>query len=238
MKPLVRGGFITGLVVGLLVGLGVALAVALYVTKTPVPFIDKLPQRTAEQDAAEAEKNKHWDPNAPLAGKNPARPAVPAASGTVPGASAPAAAPTATAPTPTGPIGTPAPAVAASAPAPRAAAAASAPPPAASRAGRDPAAILAGQPDTGRAAAKAPSAAVTTAFFVQAGAFARPEDAEAQRAKLALLGLDAKVTEREQSGRTVYRVRVGPFDSREPAEDTQVRLAGSGIEANLVRVER
>ena len=80
MKPPPRGGFITGLVVGLLVGLGVALAVALYVTKTPVPFIDKLPQRTAEQDAAEAAKNKNWDPNAPLAGKNPARPPLPAAS--------------------------------------------------------------------------------------------------------------------------------------------------------------
>ena len=231
--PLQRGGFITGLVVGLLVGLGVALAVALYVTKTPVPFIDKLPQRTAEQDAAEAEKNKNWDPNAPLAGKNPARPAVPAASGTVAGASAPGAAPAAA-----GPMGTPAPAVAASAPAARATAAASAPPPAASRAGRDPAAILAGQPDAARPAAKGASPAVTTAFFVQAGAFARPEDAEAQRAKLALLGLDARVTEREQSGRTVYRVRVGPFDGRDQAEDTQLRLAGAGVEANLVRVER
>jgi cell division protein FtsN len=73
---------------------------------------------------------------------------------------------------------------------------------------------------------------------VQAGAYARTDDAEAQRAKLALLGLDARITEREQGGRTVYRVRVGPFDSREPAEDTQSRLAGAGIEANLVRVER
>ncbi len=229
MKPLVRGGFITGLVVGLLVGLGVALAVALYVTKTPVPFIDKLPLRTAEQDAAEAEKNKNWDPNAPLAGKNPARPAQPAASGTVAGASAPAEARAAA-----GPMGSPAPATAASVPAARPTAAASAPAPTASRAGRDPAAILAGRPDAARPAASA----VTTAFFVQAGAYARPEDAEAQRAKLALLGLDARVTEREQSGRTVYRVRVGPFDTREPAEDTQLRLAGAGIEANLVRVER
>jgi cell division protein FtsN len=230
--PLQRGGFITGLVVGLLLGLGVALAVALYVTKTPVPFIDKLPQRTAEQDAAEAEKNKNWDPNAPLAGKNPARPVAPAPSGTVLGASAAGAASAAP-----GPTGTPAPGVAASAPAVRAAAAASAPPLAASRAGRDPAAILAGQPDAARPPAK-PASGVTIAFFVQAGAFARSEDAEAQRAKLALLGLDARVTEREQAGRTVYRVRVGPFDAREPAEDTQVRLAGAGIEANLVRVER
>jgi cell division protein FtsN len=76
------------------------------------------------------------------------------------------------------------------------------------------------------------------AFFVQAGAYARQDDAEAQRAKLALLGLSAKITEREQSGRTVYRVRLGPFDAREEAEDAQSKLGGAGIEANLVRVER
>ena len=76
MKRPQRGGFAVGLVVGLLIGLGVALAVALYVTKAPIPFINKVPLRNAEQDAAEAERNKHWDPNAPLAGKTPARPAA------------------------------------------------------------------------------------------------------------------------------------------------------------------
>ena len=55
------------------------------------------------------------------------------------------------------------------------------------------------------------------------------ERVPAQRAKLTLLGLDARVTEREQSGRTVYRVRVGPFDAREPAEDTQLRSAWSWV---------
>ena len=58
-----RGGFVLGLVVGLLVGLAMALGVALYITKAPVPFVNKVPQRTAEQDSAEAEKNKNWDPN-------------------------------------------------------------------------------------------------------------------------------------------------------------------------------
>ena len=61
-----RGGFILGMIVGLLIGLALALAVALYVTKVPVPFINKVPQRTAEQDAAEAERNRNWDPNGPL----------------------------------------------------------------------------------------------------------------------------------------------------------------------------
>jgi hypothetical protein len=69
-----RGGFLVGLVVGLLIGLAAALAVALYVTKVPVPFINKVPQRTADQDAAEAERNKTWDPNAGLAPRPAARP--------------------------------------------------------------------------------------------------------------------------------------------------------------------
>lgn len=49
-----RGGFFLGMIVGLLIGLALALGVALYITKVPLPFIDKVPQRTAEQDAAEA----------------------------------------------------------------------------------------------------------------------------------------------------------------------------------------
>jgi len=75
-----RGGFVMGLIVGLLVGLALALAVALYVTKAPVPFVNKVQQRTPEQDAAEVERNKNWDPNAPLANK----PAAPRPTGTPP----------------------------------------------------------------------------------------------------------------------------------------------------------
>ena len=41
-------------VIGIVLGLAAALAVAVYVTKVPVPFVNKVPQRTAEQDAAEA----------------------------------------------------------------------------------------------------------------------------------------------------------------------------------------
>ena len=234
-----RGGFVTGLVLGLLVGLGVALGVALYITKAPVPFINKLPQRSPEQDAAEAERNKRWDPNAPLAGKNPARPAArPAssASATDNDAAAPAAVASAQGAASAPPRAMPSTA-AASTPA-TAASAARVP-----REARDPAAILAGQAGAAAAAktaapASKPASAAQATFFVQAGAYARTDDAEAQRAKLALIGMTARVTEREQSGRTVYRVRLGPFDSREAAGDVQGQLAGAGVEANLVRVER
>jgi cell division protein FtsN len=50
-------------------------------------------------------------------------------------------------------------------------------------------------------------------YFVQAGAFPNQQDADAQRAKLAMLGWEARVSEREQNGRTVYRVRMGRFPS-------------------------
>ena len=214
-----RGGFALGLIVGLLVGLALALAVALYVTKVPVPFVNKVPQRTAEQDAAETERNKHWDPNAPLAGKTSAfKPTAPAASATLPPGIA-AAPPTVT-------LGKPPIAPAASA--------------AVSK--RDPAAILAGQlPTPNVPAAPARSTkpgADPFSYFVQVGAFARPEDAEQQRARVSLMGMAAKVSEREQSGRTVYRVRLGPFDRKEDADAAQEKLAGSGVEAALVRVER
>jgi cell division protein FtsN len=191
-----RGGFMVGLVVGLLIGLAAALGVALYVTKVPVPFINKVPQRTADQDAAEAERNKSWDPNAGLSTKAPPRPAAPAA---VPPPN-PAPPPVAATPTP--------------APAPPSATPASA----------------------ARAASK--PGAPTLIFFAQAGAFTRSDDAEAQRAKLALMGLDAKVTEREQAGRTVYRVRVGPFEARAQADAAIEKLQAAGVESTLVRVER
>ena len=71
-----RGGTILGFVIGVVVGLGAALAVAVYVTKVPIPFVDRGSTRSATQDAVESQKNKDWDPNAPLYGKNPAKPSV------------------------------------------------------------------------------------------------------------------------------------------------------------------
>ena len=76
-----RGGFVLGVIVGLLVGLSIALGVALYITKAPVPFINKVPQRTAEQDNAEIERNRNWDPNSALGPPPVPRVAAPSASG-------------------------------------------------------------------------------------------------------------------------------------------------------------
>jgi hypothetical protein len=86
-----RGGTILGLMIGVVLGLAAALAVAVFVTKTPSPFNNKGQVHTSETDATESKKNKDWDPNSTLYGKNPAKPTPPV----VPGA-APATTPAAT----------------------------------------------------------------------------------------------------------------------------------------------
>ena len=60
----------------------------------------------------------------------------------------------------------------------------------------------------------------------------------AQRAKLSLSGIEAKLSEREQSGRMVYRVRVGPYSKKEEAERSKEKLDKAGVETTLVRVQR
>ncbi len=215
MKKQQTGGTIIGFIVGVIVGLGAALAVAVYVTKVPVPFLNKGNGRGVDMDAAETQKNKNWDPNSPLYGKNPARPPAPPAA-TAASAPAPAATP------------------------PDARAAASAPKPATkpepakaeSKPGADPLGDLA----VAKAAAKGNVDPFD--YFVQAGAFRTQADADAQRAKLAMLGWEARVSEREQNGRAVFRVRVGPFTKRDDAEQLKEKLDGAGLESALVRVQR
>ena len=52
------------------------------------------------------------------------------------------------------------------------------------------------------------------------------------------MGLQARVSEREQAGRMVYRVRLGPFERRDEADKTLERLEGAGVSAVVVRVQR
>lgn len=206
-----RGGTLVGFVVGLLVGLGLALSVAVYVTRVPVPFVDRGVTRKPADDAAETERNKGWNPNAGLVNKAPPLPAPPAAP---PAETDPAKAATAGAPAKTG-----------------------------DNAAAKPEADPLGDLMKSRAGGGAddPVAAATAdpfTYFVQAGAFKSPDEAQAQKARLAMLGMDATVTEREQSGRMVYRVRMGPFNQKSVAEATREQLETNGVEAALVRVQR
>jgi cell division protein FtsN len=244
-----RGNIVIGLIIGLVLGLGVALGIAVYVTKVPIPFVTKTQRGGAEQDEAEARKNRDWDPNAPLAGKGGTPPKAPAAGPAAPAGGDTAAVPPGAAPPPAPPV----PVVVAPPPKPPRAApvpaeANSLPP------SNDPLGDLAraragGNSGSTTTASAAPSSSNNNSaapssgpdpfmYFVQAGAFRTTDDAEAQRAKLSLMGVEARVTEREQAGRTVYRVRAGPFNKKDDADRLKERLDGGGLESALVRVQR
>jgi len=234
------GGTFLGIVVGVVLGLGAALAVAVYVTKVPIPFMNRNSARSAEQDAIEAQKNRDWDPNSVLgkraAGAKPAGDisgAAPAgAANGVATPQAPQADPTI--PAAPGAVVAPAPAPA---PAQRPATASSDPLGDLARARS--AAAPSSQPSSATAAATPqPGNAEAFEYLIQAGAFRTQADAEAQRARLAIMGWEARVTEREQAGRTVFRVRIGPFVRRDDAERLKDQLDGSGMESSLVRVQR
>ena len=212
-----RGGTLLGFILGMVVGLGIALGVALYVTKVPLPFMNKGQTRSSDQNEAEAKKNKDWDPNALITGK-PAAKASPASDATAP--VAPAIAPPLTAPVAAPAVTAPAPAVMPTPATPATAAPA------------------AGAKTTAAAPAAAASAAPQTNYFVQIGAFRSSDDAQGQRAKLALNGIDAVVTERDQGGRPIYRVRVGPFEKIEDAERAKEKLDKTGTDTVLVKVQR
>ena len=76
------------------------------------------------------------------------------------------------------------------------------------------------------------------AYFIQAGAFQNPADADNLKAKLALMGLEAGVepTDVPEKG-TWYRVRLGPLTSIEEINRIRSQLLQNGITGSLVKVK-
>ena len=82
------------------------------------------------------------------------------------------------------------------------------------------------------AAADAPGDA---RYILQAGAFGASGDAETVKAKIAMLGLNARVESAQISGKTVYRVRMGPYGTASELADAKSKLANGGLPAMAVK---
>lgn len=205
-----RGGTIIGIVIGLVLGLAIAVGVALFLNKGTKPFADK----TGREKAAAAkgqEKNAGGDINAPLYQKD----------------------------------------------------AKSAdtkkdakdddrfsfykilPGEEQAKAGQD-----AAKGTDGKAAApvgsdaKGADAKATDAkagkeqYYLQAGSFTSPGDADNQKAKLALMGFEAKVESGEVEGKGVlHRVRIGPYGRLDDINRVRATLAQNGVDASLVKIK-
>lgn len=79
------------------------------------------------------------------------------------------------------------------------------------------------------------SAAGDVAYILQAGSFSASGDAEAVKAKIAMLGLSARVESGDSGGKTVYRVRMGPYGTAGELAQAKQKLSGGGLPAMAIK---
>lgn len=217
-----RGSTLTGIIIGLIIGLAIAVAVALAITKGASPFTDKAVKTGRPADP---EPGQATDPNKPLySNRDAAREANKELSARASRTGNAADAD----PLGTAIAGMKEPAPQAAAEAPRAA---PAPAPAA-RATPAPA-----------PAAPAPAAAAAAGgdgyvYYLQAGAFREMADAESAKAKLALLGFEASISDRTSDSGVLHRVRMGPYNQVEAMNKARAKLLDSGVDVAIVRNQK
>ena len=96
------------------------------------------------------------------------------------------------------------------------------------------------KPDTAPtpvAAAEKPAASNDARYILQAGAFGGSGDAEATKAKIAMLGLSARVESAQIGGKTVYRVRMGPYGSASELAEAKQKLANGNLPAMAIKAQ-
>lgn len=76
-----------------------------------------------------------------------------------------------------------------------------------------------------------------TRYLLQAGAFQASGQAEEMKARIAMLGLSARVESAAINGSTVYRVRMGPYGTASDLADAKRKLAGGGLQAMAIKVK-
>ncbi len=230
-----RGSTLTGLIIGLIVGLGIAVAVALTITKGASPFTEKAAKTGRPADPAPGQA---MDPNKPMYAN---RDAVREANKEV---TEKAAARTATPAKPVesaDPLGQ---AIASMEAKPAAQPAshdshplaAPAPAPASHAVPAAPAAAAAPVTTTASAANTAGSGEYI--YYLQAGAFRNMPDAEATRAKLALLGFEAAISDSTRESGVLHHVRLGPYNQVESMNKARAKLLDNGVDVAIVRKQR
>jgi cell division protein FtsN len=75
-------------------------------------------------------------------------------------------------------------------------------------------------------------------YFIQAGSFQNPADADNQKARLAILGFDSSVEPANLPDKgTWYRVRLGPYNKLDEINRIRQALAQNNIDASLVKIK-
>lgn len=223
-----QGSTLVGIIIGLVIGLVIAVIVALMITKGQSPFTERTARtaKPAESSGAIA------DPNKPMYGK---RDATRAANRDFERDAAQPQQPPQqqqqqpAAPQPQAPASDPLQAVV-----DRIQAQPHRPAPAAA-----PVPLNTAAPPA-QSAAPAPTTAADEkwVYYLQAGAYREVGDAEAVRAKLALIGFEATVSDRSTDSGVLHRVRVGPFTQVEAMNRVRSKLSENGVDVAVVRNQK
>lgn len=211
-----QGGTLLGVIIGLIVGLAIAVVVALAITKASLPFTSKLGKAERQVDASATQVS---DPNKPIYGnresaKEAAKEFAKAAE-TTPSDVAQAAEKKVEAKSDSADK---------------------------QKKLDKPETMMGGEAKVLEhkevakdAAAKSETADDKWIYYLQAGAFRDAGDAENARAKLALLGFEARVAERPSENGALYRVRMGPFSQIDAMNRVRAKLSENGVDVAVVR---
>ena len=217
-----KSSLFSGVIIGLIIGLAIAVAAALYITKAPIPFMDKVSPNIEDILSSggygvDETVGIESDPNSGLYGGTISAdpPIFQGKEAQIANELGRIAAPPVTPTLPPASTAKP------------------------SRAAPDNLDNLIAQlnePSTSpppKTAQTQPSSNNT--YYLQAGAFRSAKDAESVRARILLLGLDANVQEGPYDGGTINRVRVGPFNGVDAMNSARTLLGKEKIETSVVR---
>jgi len=224
------GGTLLGLIFGLIIGLAIAVVVAIMITKTPTPFTNKTAKTEKAPDTitapaatpapAPSNPDQLPDPNKSLYGnKDAAKEAAKAFT-----------------PPPPGADGVPPNVAAEKKLDALVAKAQDKSAPVVDKSTADKTKKVAG--DIAEAKSKATAADDNWIYFLQVGAFREQSEAESAKARLALMGFEAKISERQADTGSLYRVRVGPFNQLETMNRIRGKLSDNGVNAAVVRAAK
>lgn len=221
-----HGSTLLGVIIGLIVGLAIAVVVALVITKGSSPFVNKVGK---VDKASESATGQIGDPNKPLYSKQEA--AREAAKEFVKDTPA----------TTTGSEARPETAATDKPATVKPEVAAAGKSGAETRTSEDKLDKLVAQVEKNADKAGQPKTEAVEekwTYYLQAGAFREQVDAENTRAKLALLGYEANIVERNSDNGVLYRVRLGPYTQIEAMNKVRNKLSENGIDVAVARNQK
>ncbi len=191
---------------GLVIGLVIAVVVAFYILQVPTPAVHSTVNKAAEKPRIAPTLPPSGDPNAPLYGTSTNSVAAPGLA-PLPGSAAPEMVPT------PAPVPAPAPHLPSTSKQPE----------------------VTKPPTTEqRSDAKANNEGKGS-YLLQIAAYTNNEEADQQRARLAIEGYEAYISSHEINGVQYYRVRIGPFAKMAEADALRKKLQALKIESLLIR---